>query len=557
MTHRLLRTALTATVLVALLAAAACSTTTTTSDAPPQTGSVGKESDAGPPKSGGAMTIGIIGETDSYVPSAGAWSIAGYAVANAMLEPLASLAPDGSVKPYLAESITSDAAFKTWTIGLRAGVKFHDGTVLDAAAVKKNLDAIKTSPLTSKAVQPIESIEAKDPRTVVVHMSTPWATYPAILTTQGGYMIAPSMMDDPAGANAKIVGTGPFVFQERQRDRLVKTTRNPDYWQKAPSGAALPYLDSITFNVVTDPSSREKGFAASDYNAVQATAPIEINDGRDLGAKGEANLVSDDRAEHDEIVLAFNTAKEPFDDITARQAVAYAIDQDELSSTVLEGALPGAWGLFEEGSPWYITKQQAGYPDPSMDKAKSLAAAYEKTHGKPIKFTLITPGDPQSTAVAQTVQANLQQAGIQLDISAVELTQLISKVIVTGDYQAAPFAMWSSPNPDQGYLFVATPPNPTGLSLNYSRLDEPALKTALDDFRATEDPAKQKEALARAQQELAKNLPMVFLYHGRSLFVYKKNVHGLAANTFPGTSTPAASPYPTTPFYTSAWISNS
>ena len=75
MTHRHLRTALTATVLMALLAAAACSTTTTTSDAPPQTGSVGKESDAGPPKAGGAMTIGIIGETDSYVPSAGAWSI--------------------------------------------------------------------------------------------------------------------------------------------------------------------------------------------------------------------------------------------------------------------------------------------------------------------------------------------------------------------------------------------------------------------------------------------------------------------------------------------------
>src|SRR3954451_23476859 len=91
------RPAIAAALAFGLLAGVACSATSTSSPSTtPQTGPVGKESDAGPAKPGGAMTIGIVGETDSYAPSAGAWSLASYSVANAVLEPLVSLDPDSN-----------------------------------------------------------------------------------------------------------------------------------------------------------------------------------------------------------------------------------------------------------------------------------------------------------------------------------------------------------------------------------------------------------------------------------------------------------------------------
>jgi peptide/nickel transport system substrate-binding protein len=210
--------------------------------------------------------------------------------------------------------------------------------------------------------------------------------------------------------------------------------------------------------------------------------------------------------------------------------------------------------MFEQSSPYYITQDQAGYPKYDAAKAKQLADQYQQTHGKALEFSVIVPPDPQATTILQAYQAELSKDGIKMDIMSVETTQLITKVIVSGDYQAAAFVMWSSPSVDQGYIFVATKANPNGLSLNYPRYDDPDITAAMNDFRATTDQGKRIAAMTRVQQDLAKDLQMLFLAHLRTALAYRNNVHGFQASSFPDSADRAYSPYPITPFFARVWV---
>lgn len=551
-----------ASLLTVSVLAAACAggTQTSTSDAPGSSGTVARadaEVDAGPVRTGGTIDVGVLGETDSYNPFSGSWSPAAYLVGNALFDPLAAVDPDGHTRPYLAESFSSDADFRTWTIRLRAGVTFHDGTPVDAAAVKRNLDTATTAGLSSQAFASVESVAAPDDRTVVVQMKRPWSSFPSMLVTQAGYVAAPSMLDDPAGGTSTIVGSGPFRLVERQPDKLVRTARNERYWQTDDEGRALPYLDGIEFRIVTDPNARVAGLKTGDLDAALLSTGTELAAGHEAAAAGQAGLLTAAGRETDELVVALNTSRPPFDDPVARQAFAAAVDRDQLAQTVYQGQVRPAWGMFEEGSPWYLSQAGAGAPGHDADRARALADEYRRTHGTPLSFTMLSLTDTESLALMQTIQAQLAQAGITADLTSVDLSTVITRVVATGDYQAAPFAMWSSPSPDQGYLFVATPANKAGLSLNYSRYDDPELTAAMDDFRATGDPAGQKAAMDTVQRRLAQDLQMVFLTHSTTAFQYGANVHGFTRTTFPGTSTRAFASYATVPFYTHVWIAAS
>ena len=148
------------------------------------------------------------------------------------------------------------------------------------------------------------------------------------------------------------------------------------------------------------------------------------------------------------------------------------------------------------------------------------------------------------------LQAQLKDAGITMELKAIEQTNLIRTVVVTGDYQAAGFILRSSPTPDQAYIFLASKANQKGLSLNFSRLDEPELTAAMNEFRAAADPKSRIEAVKTVQKQLAANLPVVFLVHSRAAFVAQNHVQGLHATTYPGTDKETYAPYANTPFYT-------
>ena len=147
-------------------------------------------------------------------------------MANAVFDTLVAIGEDGGPVPYLAESIEPvDGDLTLWRLRLRPDIVFHDGTPLDAAAVKVNFDTQFASPLVGRALQPFFAAEGAitvvDDLTVDYRVLDPDAAFPNQLTTQLGMMASPTWLaavaEEPT-LNQAPVGTGPFVFDAREED---------------------------------------------------------------------------------------------------------------------------------------------------------------------------------------------------------------------------------------------------------------------------------------------------------------------------------------------------
>ena len=286
---------------------------------------------------------------------------------------------------------------------------------------------------------------------------------------------------------------------------------------------------------------------------MEVTTPDELAASIARDDAGEAQLLTNAGQETDEFVMALNTATAPFDDILARQVLAAAIDQEQLSQIATKGVYPAAWGNFESGSPFYISPEDAGYPTPDPARAKQLADQYRQEHGQPLTFTFTVNANSIGASLSQVVQQQLDSIGVSVSIQQVDQAASITGVL-TGGYQAGFFAMVSSPTLDKGYLFIATEPTATGVSLNYTRLNDPVITQAMDAARATDDVSRQTEQYDIVQREMAKNLDRIFLYHARTAAAYVNRVHGFTAATFPGSDERALAPSITSPFFTTTWV---
>lgn len=509
-----------------------------------------REEEAGEPQEGGNIAFGLLAETNNWNPYEGQWASSAYIVANSIFDPLVALDPDGNAVPYLAESVESNDDFTEWTIKLRPDISFHNGEKLDAAALETNLEAGAASGLTAVVFSAVESVDQVDDLTVSVKMSSPWATFPLTLTAQPGYMAAPEMLASEDGPRNP-VGTGPYVFEDWVVDATLDVTKNEDYWREG-----FPYLDSIEFQVLADTQSRTQALKSGTVDVIQTGTPEQLLEFQELGKEGEYQTFTDAGEEADETIIALNTSTAPFDDPIARKAIATGIDQDALSETSFSGALPGARTPFQPESPFYVSPEDLGYPEYDLEAAKALVEEYKAAHdGDTIKFTALVPTDPTYQAIAQALQQQAAEAGIQVELQAMEQTQLITRVL-TGDYQAAGFILYGSPTFDRAYPFIATPSAPyPGISLNFTRNDNPRIVEAMDAARATDDIDAQIEAYRTVQEEMATDLDRIFLVHNVGGIAYTNSTHGFLGTTFPDSDVQAIPGYGlSAPFTYSIWI---
>ncbi len=520
-----------------------------------------KDKDAGDAQSGGSMVFGLNAETDGWSPFFNRYAGSGYIVGNAIYDPLFAYDENGDPQPFLAESATADPAsqFKEWTIKLRAGISFHNGEKLDALAVKKNFQSGLSSGLVGAALEPIASVDGEaGSLEVKVHMKRPWSTFTQTLTSQLGYVQAPSLVgkglsdmteDEKAAATRKPIGTGPFIFEDWQPDKSLKVKKNPNYWRKDAKGNKLPYLDNIEFRVIADFQSRGQSMESGTLDAMEIGDQTQLAKFREKAQANEYQMYTDEGLDTQEIFVALNTAKPPFDDPIARQILAYGIDTDQLSKDSFNGEFPAASGPFTKESPFYT---ETDYPKYDVDKAKALHEEYKKKHnGQALEFSAIVPPIPEYQAIAQSLKAQAEAYGVKVAIDSKDQTALIVAVL-TGNYQASGFILFGSPSIDREYVFIASEPKPVGeTSLNFTRLKNPALTKAMDDARATDDRAKQIEAFKTVQKELAKDLGIIFLVHSRSAIVYRNQVHGFTSATSPDGKTLMTS---VTPFTAQVWV---
>ena len=510
--------------------------------------------DAAVPKDGGHLVFGLAAETDGWNPTRNRWSASGYIVGFSIFDPLAAYDENVVPQPYLAKAITSDPSFLTWTIELRSGISFHDGSPLDAAAVAKNLEGHRKSGLTAETLSFIDSITVADASHVVVKMKKPWAGFPNTLTSQVGAIAAPSQLDAGDEGTRKPVGTGPFRFEDWQSGKHLKASKNESYWRKG-----YPHLDSIEFRVVMDNATRSAGLAAHDIDITETGDPTQIADFTEQARQSppKLQLYTDQQTDGPKIFLTLNHAQPPFDDPIAREAVAAAVDRENLSEIAFGGVFPPATGPFSETSPFFVP--DAHPPAFDVTKAKALSEQYAKAHGTPLKFSFAVPTTTEAGLIAQVLQKQFADAGIEVSITSEEQVTLIVD-IVAGKYEAGIFSLFASPSLDTDYAFLAGAPKPPGqLSLNFARVseaDNAVLTAAFDASRATADPAELQKQYAIIVREMAKNLGFVFLVRQTTAVAYDPSVRGAKLYDLPGPDgAPAGKALiRTAPFTFAMWI---
>jgi ABC-type transport system substrate-binding protein len=505
------------------LAAAACSTKTSTS------GSSGGNN-AGPPKPGGTLNVGLTAETDGWNPTGSQWAADAYQVAETIFDPLVTYGADQKPHPFLAQSVTSNSDNTVWTITLRPGIKFQDGEPLNAAAVKLQLDKDVASALVGQAFRFVKSVNVINDLTVQVMMTQPWVAFPAALSAQGGYVAAPAQLNATGTAQTDHpIGTGPYVFKQWVRDDHLTVTKNPNYWQK---NVAFP--DTITFKVIPDDQTRLASMQSGQI---------------DMMNTGVGNVVLQARADHsinrvefdtDPVtMIMLNMAVKPFDDVRVRQALMYATNQNELRTRIGRGLGQVATEPYLPGSPWYVG---SGYPtSPDLQKAKQLVDQYKAANhiSGDLKFTLGCTPTPNNTAAMKLIKSEWSQVGIDANLNFTEQATYINNAI-TGDYQANCWAQLGAIDPDADSVWwVSQNAHPPGqLAINFMRMKDPRVDQSLDTARRTNDQTTRKNDYGQVWKYLAQNLPYVYLGHPHVAVLWSNRVHGVGTSTLPDGSKP-------------------
>jgi ABC-type transport system substrate-binding protein len=462
----------------------------------------------GKPVRGGTLTIGTIAEIDGFYPPTNHWDTNGFLYANAVYDPLMAVAADGSTQPYLAESMTPNSTFDVWTMKLRSGITFNDGSALTSAVVKANYTALSASALTAVPLKQIARLDTPDSLTLVYTLTGPNSTFPAGLTTQVGYVVGQAMIDQAtSNPNATLipVGTGPFVYAQWQPNNFFTATRNPHYWR-----TGTPYLDTITFKPIPDTNQREATLRSGGVDMIESITPTTITNFSGSGGSGY-QLVDTRTGVIGQPTFAFimlNTVTPPTNDLGIRQALAKGMNQAEVQQIVGGPAAQPATGIFLPNSPYY---SDTHYPTFDPSGAKSLVNQYKAQHGTP-SIQLMTIPDPIEIKVVQAVQQMWQEVGFKVTLTEVEQATIIDD-FVFGRFQAVTSYQFGAVNPDLNYVWWSTTTiAPIGtIGLNFTRLDDPHIETAMLEGRHTTDQATRVSSYQTVNERLAKDLAYLWI----------------------------------------------
>ncbi|MGW0662923.1 ABC transporter substrate-binding protein [Streptodolium elevatio] len=469
----------------------------------------------GPAKAGGKLTMLAVQDSAGLDP----FGVSNVALADeprmaALYDPLFFIdAKSHQVTGHLGESLTTADGGSTWTMKLRPGVVFSDGTPFDAAAVKANYDKHADMATRSVHIAVASGLKAEvvDPLTVkLTAVGAPNPNLDRAVATELTYIMAPSAIaKGPESYKSDPVGAGPFVLKNWVRGAEQVFERNPNYWQK---DKGLPKLDQLTIKSVPD--------IRQQFNSVKSgQADLFLSsDGKVLeDAKKDLNLV--EFATDGGQMVQFNLKKAPFDDVRARKAVTLALDAADIPKTLNNGYVP-AKSFFNATSP---------FVDPAVTQAAQNKAEAQRlfdelaAEGKKVDFGYLIPQNPSSAAVAEYMQSRLKEfSNVSMRIEPLEIGAYIAKYAIQRDYQATLTQIWSvDPEPMlYSYWYSQSPFNLSGWS-------NPQADAALAAGRASTDQAVRKQAYSELQKALVADVPLWAYAESLTGAIYNDKVTGV------------------------------
>jgi ABC-type transport system substrate-binding protein len=460
------------------------------------------------PKSGGALTFGVEAEEQGFDPATGRFDETGVLYARTVFDPLTIIAEDGSVQPYLAQAVTPNADYSEWTITVRPGVTFHDGTPCDAAAIAGSLEHFLKG-LLGITLNTVSNVSAATSDTVVITLKQSWVPFPAYLAGgiggQPGYIIAPSMIADPNGSQHP-VGTGAFKFKEWVPNDHFTAVKNPNYWR-----SGLPHLDSVTYRPITDAQQRANSLLAGTIDIMHTDLPESILQFRNDASYGYVDDSAHIVGEPDMNFIMINTQDPVMKDIRVRQAMAMAVNPRQYSQVVDKGVNTPTNQPFVTGTAYYVA--DAGYPAYNPSKAKALIAEVQSETGKPVSFTLQSTNSAYSVQVVQFLQNQLEAVGMQVTLTQVQQADQINNALA-GSFQATSWRQFAAVDPDLNYLWWSPTEifgtGPTAIATNFARNADSQIEILLQEGRTSTNPATRAQAYQAIAKRINQDIPYIW-----------------------------------------------
>lgn len=409
------------------------------------------------------------------------------------------------VIPVLAESFDVNPQATVYTVHLRKNVLFHDGSPFNAQAVKINYDRLRDPALHLKRqslLEAVDRVEVVDDYTVRIVTRYPSAVLPNYLAHSGASIISPKALEQygkDIGRHAD--GTGPFIFVDKQADRL-KARRNEHYWKPG-----LPKLDSVTIRSTPENGSRIALLRSGEAQFIFPLPP----EAAELVAKDPKLAI----VKTPSIVIhyaALNTLKKPFDDLRVRQALNYAIDKQAFIRIVYNGYATPMDAPVAPGIAYYARQRVWPY-DPA--KAKQLLA--EAGYPDGFDSEIWTFSNTLNSRAVQFLQQQLAAVGVRLAVKPIEAGVATDKLWGAKTPEEAQvrifYGSWAPSTGDADWalrplLSVKSYP-PAMFNISYFHNDQ--VERALAEGLATADSAVRKRAYDAVQKTVWDQAPWIFL----------------------------------------------
>ena len=442
--------------------------------------------------------------------------------ARSFYDPLISLNSDLELSGWLVDTFEANADYTEWTFTLRSGIKFHDGTDLDAAAVVRNLQDAGTGLLLAASITDYGknpdgtlAIEATGPLSFTIKTGKggdlsqprPWPSLPATLSGQLGLIASPTWLDAVkagTGDPTMAVGTGPFIVESfSPKDKLV-VKRNPNYWMKDAKGNQLPYLDSIEYRVIEDSETAGSALENGDIDIFSTSSAVVISKFR--GMADEFPMVEQDSFTETNFVLIDLDKPGNLQNKDFRCALYKAIDRQETIDLTADGILQVANGLFSPGQEGYM-EDNGTDPSQDIEGAKALIEKFKSENpGAELTVKYGTTVTAINAQTAELLQGYWAEIGVETEIVQVPQDQFITKALF-GDPEFFTYGwrLHAGTTIDSQYQWWhSSAAAPDGqLALNFGRLRDPIVDENLEAARGELDATKRNEFAQNVNKQMA------------------------------------------------------
>jgi len=441
-----------------------------------------------------------------------------------VVETLTILAPDGSIKPHLAErwSVSDDGLHYTFT--LRANVMFHDKTPLNADSVKWNFDRLIDPEVRvpGRAAYPIARTDVIDTSTVRVTLKRPYVPFISALSGSTAGMLAPASVEKHGNTYKNythIVGTGPYAFQERKKGEKITVTKYADYW------GVKPHYDQAVFRIVPEAATRESLLLAGQVDLI-ILPPIADLPALQRNKAVKVLMAPSNRT----IFIAINTQRPPFNTVKARQALNYAVDKQAIISNVLFGAgepmdAPMAPSLFG-----YC---KIGVYEFDQAKAKQLLAESGIAPGTQVSLLHPTGRYVQDKEATQALAGYLREVGLEPQLQTMDWPSYISTITTPldkGNNTQLHYLGWAPAFLDasqQMLEFLSSYAPPNGLATSFYA--SPQVDAWINAAEGENDAAKRRELYCQIAKQVWHDAPWIFLWVQQFPIVYSAKVTGIGS----------------------------